>query len=727
MKKFPLLVIALLASVLTRADEGMWLIHQIHQNMADMQAKGLKLSADDIYSASQASLKDAVVLLDDGSCTGGLVSAQGLFFTNHHCGIDAVQSQSTGTNNLLRDGFWAPSKRDELPIPNKTALILVGIEDVTAKILSAVPSTLPNKDYFDGIRKAMEQLEERMAEETGLHIVIRPFFSYNAFYMMKYERYLDVRLVGVPPSSVGNFGGDIDNWRWPRHTGDFCMFRIYTAPDGKPAKHSTDNVPYKPKNYFKISLKGVEENDFTMILGYPGTTHRYATSFEAMHYRDVLAAWRKEAWGAMINVVKQAQAVNPDIKVSYTDKHDYLVNFYQKDTWQASSMYRYNVVERLAAREDSLRAWAAQNPSQRIRYTTTLPVIKGFYDAYRQYHWEEMQGALSLVSFYPVDVYKNLNACDKLIGSILEHGAPQSRLKFWKQDPIRFQAKAIENVLPDIFKNYHPAVDMNLYMVGFGGLLKYMGTCNNAPMLGSLRREPNIQHTFPYYIAGFYERSFFTSEKNLRRLLKNPCRDTLLSDPLFMLYLNYNVVWDSIYAQYNRAEADYKKASQIYTRGLLEMQSNKLHYPDANSTLRLNYGQVMGYHPSDGQYYKPFTTLDGVMKKANPQQEVFHISPKLFELWLGRDYGRYTRRDGAMPVCFLTNNDITGGNSGSPVLNANGHLVGIAFDGNSEAMACDFMYEPDKQRTISVDIRYVLFVIDKLANAQNLIAEMEIV
>lgn len=727
MRKLTILALVLTANLLARADEGMWMVHQIQQNMADMQAKGLKLSADDIYHATQISLKDAIVLIDDGSCTGELVSSQGMFFTNHHCGVDAVQSQSTAANNLLRDGFWAPSMRDELPIPNKSAMILVGVEDVTAKILASVPTSLPNQEYFDNLRKAMEQLEERTAEETGLHIVVRPFFSHNAFYMMKYERYLDVRLVGVPPSSIGNFGADIDNWHWPRHTGDFCIFRIYTDPKGKPAKHSTDNVPYKPKNYLKISLKGLNEDDFAMIMGYPGSTHRHSTSFEAMHSRDVVAAWRREAWGAMINVVKQAQAVDPNIKVDYTDKHDYLVNFYQKETWQASSMFRYSVVERLAAREDSLRAWAAQNPSQRIRYTAALPVIKDFYDSYRENRWEEMQGALSLVSFYPVDVYKNLNACDKLIGTILEHGQPQSRLKFWKQDPIRFQAKAIQNVMPDMFKHYHPSVDMNLYMVGFGALLKYMGDCKNAPMLSTLMREPNIQHTFPYYVAGFYERSYFTSERNLRRLLKNPCRDSLLNDPLFMLYLNYNVVWDSLYKQYNRAEADYKRAAQLYTRGLLEMQPNKLHYPDANSTMRLTYGKVTGYEPSNGQYYRPFTTLDGVMEKANPQQEAFNIPPKLLELWYSRDYGRYARPDGIMPVCFLTDHDITGGNSGSPVLNANGHLVGIAFDGNSEAMACDFMYEPDKQRTISVDIRYVLFVIDKFANAQNIINELEII
>lgn len=727
MRKTILFALLLLSAYSSWADEGMWFVNQIQQNMTAMQARGLKLSADEIYSELRASLKDAIVQLDDGSCTGGLVSAQGMFFTNHHCGVDAVQSQSSASNNLLRDGYWASAMRDELPIPNKTALILIDVEDVTAKIMSQVPQSLPNKEYFERIGQAMEQLEAHEAKATGQHVVVRPFYNYNVFFLMRYERYLDVRLVGVPPASIGNFGGDIDNWHWPRHTGDFCIFRIYTAPDGKPAKHSTDNVPYRPKHHLKISLKGLNEHDFAMIMGFPGSTHRYATSFEALHSRDVVAPWRKDMWGGLINVVKRAQAASPEMKVDYTDKHDYLVNFYQKDVWQAEAMYRYGVVERLAAREDSLRAWAAQNPSQRVRYATALPVIKDFYDTNRKNRWEEVQGSLSAISFYPVDVYKNMNACDKLLGAILEHGQPQSRLKFWKDDPIRLNAKAIENVMPEIFRHYHVAPDMNLYMVGFGNLMQHLGSCSNAPMLSSIKNEPNIQNTFPFYVAQFYERSYFTSQSNLHRLLKHPCRDSLVNDPLFMLYLNFNAVWDSLYRQYNLAEADCRRASQLYTRGLLEMQPDQLHYPDANSTLRLTYGRVMGYEPSNGRYFKPFTTLDGVMEKANPQQEVFHISPRLFELWSGRDYGRYARPDGAMPVCFLTDNDITGGNSGSPVLNAHGHMVGIAFDGNAEAMACDYMYEPDKQRTISVDIRYVLFVIDKFANAQNLIDELEIV
>lgn len=725
MKNKILVLVLTICTLNAKADEGMWLINLIHQNIPAMQSMGFKLTAEDIYSINKSSLKDAVVQFDDGGCTGELVSAEGLFFTNHHCGVDAVQSQSTTTHNLLKDGFWSKNKQEEIPIEGKTALILVSVEDVTSQVLSKVSTALPNAEYFEQIDLAAQNLLDETKKNTDNFVVIKPFYDYNAFYMFQYERYLDVRLVGVPPSSIGNFGGDIDNWHWPRHTGDFCIFRIYTDANGKPAEYSTSNVPYKSKNFLKISLNGIEEGDFSMIIGYPGTTHRYASSFEALHNRDVIAPWKRSVWGAEIGIIKRAQAEDPAVKVDYTDKHDYLVNFYQKDTWQAESMFRYNVVERLAARQDSLKDWANQSPSQRSRYITSIPVMKNYYDTYRNSRWEQIHGSLSTVSFYPVDVYKNVNRCEKLLNAVLEQGEMYSPLKFWKKDRIRSEAKQLKKEIPDIFKNYHMKPDMGLYMVAFGDLLQNTGDCPRAPLFNALKHQQNIEQTFPYYIEDFYKKSYFTSPENLNRLIANPHRDSLAKDPLFILYFNYQILWDSISKQFSNAEVDFKKASQLFTKGLLEMQPDKLHYPDANSTMRVNYGKVIGYKPLDGLYYKPFTTLDGVMEKVNPAEDVFNIDIRLYDLWKNTDYGKYGK-NGTMPVCFLTDNDITGGNSGSPVLNSNGNLIGLAFDGNSEAMACDFMFEPEIQRTIVVDIRYVMFVIDKFANAQNLIDEIQI-
>lgn len=707
------------------ADEGMWLINLIHQNIATMQTMGLKLTAEDIYSINHSSLKDAIVQFDDGGCTGELVSAQGLFLTNHHCGVDAVQSQSSPENNLLKNGYWSKSLAEELPIEGKTALIMVGVEDITAKVLSAVDASLPNKDYFEQLRGAMQAIEAETAKATGNHIVVKPFFNNNAFYMFTYERFLDVRLVGVPPSSIGNFGGDVDNWHWPRHTGDFCIFRIYTAPDGKPAEYSPRNVPYKSKNFLKIDLKGVNEGDFAMIMGYPGSTHRYATSYEALNARDVVAPWKRDVWGPFINIIKSAQARDPKVKVDYTDKHDYLVNFYQKDTWQAESMHRFNVVNRLAAREDSFKLWVNENPSLRNRYLTSLPVIQGYYDQSTQNRWEALEGSLSALSFYPVDVYKNVNACGDFIQAIFEQGKPHSALKFWKKDRIRSEAKALKRNKSQIFDKYYYEPDLGLYIVAFGNLINNLNSCSNLGLINAVKQAQDIDKMYPYYVQGFFQRSYFTSPQNLDRLIKHPVVDSLVNDPLFVLYHNYNALWDSIYPQMYSAQLDYQKAMQVYTKGLMEMNAGKLLYPDANSTMRLTYGKVLGYKPSDGLLYKPFTYLDGIIEKESHTNEIFEVHPKLKELWRSKDYGRYGV-DGKMPVCFLTNNDITGGNSGSPVLNGSGKLIGIAFDGNSEAMACDYMYEPDMQRTIIVDIRYVLFVIDKFAGAQNIINEMSI-
>lgn len=706
------------------ADEGMWMLNLIGKNISAMQTLGLKLTAEDIYSVNKSSLKDAIVQFDDGSCSAEMVSPNGLFFTNHHCGVDAVQELSTVSNNLLENGYWAKSHAEELPAKGKTALILADITDVTSDILTGISPSLSNREYFEAINQKMQYLQDSVEAKSGYHVVVRPFFNYNEFYMFRYERYLDVRLVGVPPASIGNFGGDVDNWHWPRHTGDFCIFRIYTSPDGKPAQYNPKNIPLKSKNYLKINLQGVQEGDFAMIIGFPGRTHRYASSYEAMFNREVVANFKRTVWGEMINAIKKAQQTDPAIKVNYTDKHDYLVNFYQKDVWQAESMYKYNVVERLAAREDSLKAWVNSNPFLYSRYVATLPVLENYYQTVTQNRWEELEGAISALSFYPVDVHKNITACNDFVSAIIMQGKPYSRLSF-KKDYIRQESKLLQKRLPAVFEKYHVYPDVQLYSIAFGALLNNSGDFNNLGMLNAIKKVDNISTTYPYYIRAFFEKSYFTSPENLSKLIKKPYLDSLLQDPLFILYHNYDMLWDSIYNSMYEAQQNYNRAMQLYTKGIMEMNKGKLLYPDANSTPRLTYGKVKGYRPADGMAYKPFTTLDGVMEKEDPNSEVFKVPEKLRKLWERKDYGPYAN-NGVMPVCFLTDNDITGGNSGSGVLDANGNLIGIAFDGNSEAMACDFMYEPETQRTIVVDIRYVLFIIDKFGESRHIMNELTV-
>ncbi|MHC1704276.1 MAG: S46 family peptidase [Tenuifilaceae bacterium] len=713
MKKITVILALILTWQISIADEGMWLINLVTKNMSQMEALGIKLSAEDIYSINKSSLKDAIVQLDDGSCTGELVSAKGLLLTNHHCAVDAIQANSTPERNLLKDGFWARNFKEELPIAGKTALILVSVEDVTKKILDNVNEKLSSPEYFTQLYDEMTKVATEATQGGKYHALVKPLFNHNAFYLFLYERYLDVRLVGAPPSSIGNFGGDVDNWHWPRHTGDFSLFRIYTSPDGKPATYSTKNVPYKPKKFLNISLDGLKEGDFAMIIGYPGTTYRFSSPYEAKHARDVLAPWKDVVWGDFIRTIKDAQARDIKIKVDYTDKHDMLVNFWQKDTWQAASMYRFGVVERLQAREDSLKSWVSQMPSMRNRYLTAIPMLSDFYKMYRENKWEEVSNSLSALSYFPIDVNKNINACDELFMAMLSG------------KNVKKTAKTIRKRVPKIFENYHANPDVWLYSTALKSLIDNTNECPNIPMIQAIKQQPQIDQLLPMYVQSFYQRSYFTSPENLKLFLKTPVVDTLVKDPIFMLSQSYNMLYDSISRIIKPYQSDYERAMQLYTKGILEMESNKLHYPDANSTMRLTYGKVIGYKPADGVSFKPFTTLDGIIDKENPKQDVFIVDAKLKQLWQNKDYGRYGS-NGVLPVCFLTDNDITGGNSGSPTLDAKGNLIGIAFDGNYEAMACDYAYEPAIQRTIIVDIRYVLFVIDKFAGAKNLIDEMSI-
>lgn len=713
MKKLVITFVILISWQISNADEGMWLINLVTKNMSQMDAMGVKLTAEDIYSINHSSIKDAIVQLDDGSCTGELISAKGLVLTNHHCAVEAIQEHSTPERNLLKDGFWARSLKEELPSVGKTALILVNVEDVTSKILETVSEKLSTPEYFTQLYDAMSKLANESSQDGKYHVIVKPLYNFNTFYLFRYERYLDVRLVAAPPSSIGNFGGDVDNWHWPRHTGDFSMFRIYMAPDGKPAKYSTKNIPYSPKKFLNITLNGVKEDDFAMIIGYPGSTYRYASPYEAQHARDVLAPWKDKVWGDFIRTIKQAQSRDIKIKVNYTDKHDMLVNFWQKDTWQAESMYRFGVVERLKAREDSLRSWVSQMPSMRNRYLASVPMLNEYYTMYRDNKWEEISNSLSALSYFPVDVNKNINACDDLFMAMLNNKS------------VKKAAKVIKKKIPEIFKNYYADPDVWLYSTALKSLIQNTSDCPNVPMINALKQQPQIEQMMPMYVQSFYQRSYFTSPESLKKFLKTPVIDTLVKDPVFMLSQSYNILYDSISKIIRPHQSDYDRAMQLYTKGILEMESNKLHYPDANSTMRFTYGKVIGYKPADGMTFKPFTTLDGIMDKENPDQDVFVVPTKLKQLWQTKDYGRYGS-NGVMPVCFLTNNDITGGNSGSPTLDARGNLVGIAFDGNYEAMACDYAFEPEIQRTIIVDIRYVLFIVDKFAGAKNLIDEMSI-
>jgi hypothetical protein len=724
MKKTDLIILSTLLTLLllvspasSKADEGMWLISLINKNINDMQRMGLELSAEDIYSINRSSLKDAVVQLDDGGCSAEIISASGLVLTNHHCAVSDIQYHSSATRNLLKEGFWAKSYADELPVPGKTALILKRVENVTDKVLSLVDWN--SEDFFEQVSVILENLQNEIEKnERGTHVVGIPMYNHNQFYLFVYNRFTDVRLVGAPPSSIGNFGGDEDNWRWPRHTGDFALFRIYTAPNGAPADYNKRNKPYKPKHHFPVSLEGVNEGDFTMVIGFPGTTYRFSSSFHAAHERDVVAPWVDDVWGDFIYTIKDAMESDVNTKVMYTDTHDMLVNFWQKDTYQAQSMKRFNVVERMAEREKQLVNWSKENPELQLNQIDAIDLIQNYFDVLSKNRYDELFRSLSALNSWPVSVTNNIYELSSLFDQMFAN-KPSKR-------KIKKEAKILQKRLPNIFKNFNPDVDKHLYSTALVSLIKNLPADVKDPLLSELSKQEYNEFFIPLLVDQLYSSSIFTSESRFNAFLSNPSIDSLGNDPLFMLLISYETLIAEIQDNIASHKLNLRFASRNFTQGLLSMRSDELLYPDANSTMRLSYGKVAGYFPRDGVYYKHMTYLGGKIDKDDSNRDIFNVPTKIKELWNAKDFGPYADNYG-VPICFITDNDITNGNSGSPVLNAKGHLVGVAFDGNYEAMACDFIYEQKMQRTIVTDIRYVLFVIDKYAGAKHLLDEMTII
>ena len=701
-----------------RADEGMWLISLISRNMEQMQNMGLKLSAEDIYSVNKSCLKDAVVLLDDGSCSAEIISPNGLVLTNHHCAVGDIQLHSSTEHNFLRDGFWAADYESELHIPGKTALILKRVEDVTPRVKELMQRNGDEIDLLENVAEASKTVaEEVMQAEKGVYANVVPMYNNNEFYLFVYNRFLDVRLVGAPPESIGNFGGDVDNWHWPRHTGDFALLRIYASPDGQPAEYSKRNKPYAPKYHFPVSLQGLKEGDFTMVIGYPGLTRRFAPSFHAAHERDVVAPWVERTWGAFIEVVKQAMQEDERVRVNYTDTHDMLVNFWQKDTYQAQSIRRFNVEEIFRQREDSLYQWAMEDPINRMGRVEALKSLDKYFQFLRNNRYEELFRSINTLVQWPSKVSGIIEASSDLVFLMLEEKTSKRK--------IRWEAKRLAKIKESLFEGFFPQVDQSIYSIGLASLIRNLPYDGVSPLIDDIRKEEHSELIIPLVADYFYHNSIFASPEKYGDFLRKPNVDTLLKDPLLMMYvrlLSFNEMLHDTLAYHKNI---YQKSLRDVSSALLEMNQEKLQYPDANSTMRLSYGKVIGYSPRDGVYYRPFTYLKGIIEKENPSQEIFEIPEKLKVLWNRKDFDRYADANG-MPVCFITDNDITNGNSGSPVLNANGQLVGVAFDGNYEAMACDFIFEPDVQRTIVTDIRYVLFIIDKFAGAHRLIEEMTI-
>jgi hypothetical protein len=682
------------------ADEGMWVISNLDSTLVKkMKNTGLGLSAQQIYSESQPSLKDAVMIFDNG-CTGELVSANGLLFTNHHCGRDRVQQVSTETDNYIRDGFWAASPQKEIPIKGLTVKFLIRSVDVTSRAVDLLKTKT--------LRKVQAEIEKDYSDTLQRYTASLDAYSNGQYIVAVYQVFNDIRLVGVPPESVGNFGGETDNFEWPRHGADFSVFRIYAGADNLPASYSPSNVPYRPKTFFPVSLSGIKDNDFVMTIGFPGITQRYITSYELKENIDVKNRATAITKGRYIDVLKKEMDNDENIRLKYSTKNFMAGNSYKLALGTVKLVNLSDAMQQKQAEEAAFTKWIDSDPARAKKYGTCLATLQKDYELEHdaKYAHALLTGALFN------------DAC--LFGSRAKHIADLLAEKDKSQ-----LGKAVDSFrqwYTSFAKNYDSATDQKIVRAMLK-LVKKEVAPQYLPSFFSII-DNRYHGDIDLYVNDLYAKSTFSSEAGIEKFMKNP-KLSIREDPLFIYGTS---IYDKL-IELKKLTTDYateiRKTSKVYEAGVREKDAGVLKYPDANFTMRLTYGTVAGVSPRDGLSYKSRTTLRGVIEKEDSTNFEFYVWPRIKQLYAARDYGSYGE-NGQLYTCFLSGTDITGGNSGSPVVNGKGELVGLAFDGNWESLAGDIIYEPQKNRAINVDIRYVLFVIDKFAGAKNIIKELTI-
>ena len=696
-----------------RADEGMWLLPLLEKmNGKAMKELGCELTPKQIYDINNTSLKDAIVQFG-GGCTGEIISSEGLLVTNHHCGYGNIQKLSTVEHDYLKDGYWAMNRSGELPCEGLTVTFLEYMQDVTAVMEKAEKKA--RKEYGDdeakvaaAMRKTSADLVKK-AEENNPHctVTITSFYNENVYYLIVYKVYRDVRFVGAPPSSIGKFGADTDNWMWPRHTGDFSMFRVYADKDNNPADYSPENVPLKAKNHLKISLAGVQEGDYTMIMGYPGRTTRFQTSPELksqIELNDIRIAARTIRQDKML----EDMLADPKVKIQYASKYSGSSNGWKK--WQGMKLAfdKLDIIGRAEKEEAEFQKWVDASKKRSEKYGTALKDLANGIESGREAN-NAFTKAFETV--YKIELTNFALTLNILAGREIKAG----------KDTLEALNSAYESIAGQ-YGDYSAGTDRKVAKA----LMKhYRDIAEPANHLKDLS-EDFATMDIDAFVDRLFDSSVFTSAESLKAAIEAKGA-AVLDDPAVKTGMSiYNECLQA-QTQTMQSSSDLSKARQVYTAGLLEWKDGEPSYPDANFTMRYTYGTVGGYSPKDAVVYKHYTTLDGVMEKEDPDNWEFVVPEKLKELWKNKDFGQYANADGEMVTCFLSNNDITGGNSGSPIMNARGELIGLAFDGNWESMSSDVMFEPDLQRCINVDIRYVLFIVDKFGGAGWLIDEMDLV
>ena len=707
--------LAVLSPAIMVADEGMWLLPFLkQQNSESLKKLGLKLEVDDIYSPDEVSLKDAIVVFGKG-CTGEVISDEGLILTNHHCGYSWIQQHSSVDHDYLTDGFWAYSKSEELPTPGLEVRFIDRIVDVTDSIKVAVEEAGDPMKAYDlmFLNKMSKRLagEEFIKENPFVEVVIKPFYGGNKFFMFYQTVYKDVRMVGTPPSSIGKFGYDTDNWMWPRHTGDFSLFRVYTDKDGKAAEYSADNIPMKPKHHLPISLKGVEQGDYSMTIGFPGTTNRYDISEEIIHYRDIVNAARIEMRGVRLDVLEKLMQADDKVRIQYASKYASSSNYWKNAIGMNRGIKRLSVIDSKLKAEKEYRDWAYANnmPQYAEALDNMITALRNLYPI--KYQRQMMtEGLSTAVEFSKVP------SADALIKAIesKDKEAIDKEIKAFKEAYAKFNNK-----------DYDPEVDRQVAKAMIKKFISMFSAEERPDVFAFIDKK--YKGDTDKFIDDCFDKSVFADSAKFNKFMEKPSAKVLKND-LMLKYANSvrEKIRNLAFATkaYNK---DLTLAKQVYIEGLLKMREGTPVYPDANFTIRLSAGQVQPYKPADAVSYNFFTTMEGIFEKEDSTNYEFEVPAKLKEIWLNKDYDRYAEEDGRMIVNIISSNDITGGNSGSPLINGNGELIGLAFDGNWEAMSGDIIFEPNMQRTISVDIRYVMLIIEKFAGAMNIIDEIDFV
>ncbi len=703
------LSLAILFNSVAKADEGMWIPMLIGKNYDQMKKQGFKLTPEDLYSINKASLKDAIVSFG-GFCTGEIVSKNGLIFTNHHCGYDAIASHSTPQDNILDNGFWAKSNVEEKAIPGLFVNFLVRMEDVTSKI-NAATAGLPEAQKAAKIEETGKQIAADAVKGTGYEGFVRDFYKGNQYFLYIFQKFTDIRLVGTPPQSIGKYGGDTDNWVWPRHTGDFSVFRVYASKDNKPAAYSAENKPYTPKKYLPVSIKGLQNGDFSMVYGFPGRTDRFLTSYGVKLATDKTSPTIVKLRDIRLKAWKEEMDKDVATRLKFSSKYANIANYWKYYIGQTEQLKRLKIYEQKQKQEAEFAKWAASNP----QYAQLTEQYKAAYAAYEPFAIERtyinegflatswVKQLVALASAAKKDESTFNEAKKALVSSL-----PEYEETYNETADKKIFAKINASFYNDIPKNQHPKFFTVIAQDNWQG---------------------NPEETFSRYGNSLWENSNLIKPEKLKAFMSgNPSLKDIEKDPAYQYAVNL-IPADFIRTNMGSVISDFETAKanldKLYLKALLEKNKGKLMYPDANSTMRITYGNVQNYSPKDGITYNITTTIDGLMQKYVPGDSEFDVPQNLIDAYNARNFGQYGEK-GTLVVNFISNNDITGGNSGSPVINGNGELIGLAFDGNWEAMSGDIAFDKQYKRTICVDTRYVLWCIDVLGGAKNIIAELDI-